>query len=241
MPIKLSVVIPCYNEKERFKDGLDHFLSYLNKQKYTWELVLINDGSIDNTLGQMKKIAKENKSVKIVSYKENKGKGYAIVQGVKHAKGQLILFSDLDHSVPITTIESFFRYFEKGYDVVIGSRRVEGSKFIKRQNLLRENLGRGFTLLVRIIIDWPIKDATCGFKAFTAQAAKKIFSSISIYGWAFDAELLFLCKKYGCKYAQAPVIWQDVKGSKVSLRRDIAGSMIGLVKIRINDLKKKYR
>ncbi len=240
MPIKLSVIIPCYNEKERFKDGLDHFLSYLNKQKYIWELILINDGSIDNTLEQMTKASKSNKYIKIVSYKKNKGKGYAIVQGVKRSKGQLILFSDLDHSVPISTVDTFFKYFEKGFDVVIGSRRVEGSKFIKKQNPLRENLGRGFTLLVRIFIDWPIKDATCGFKAFNMQAAKKLFSSISIYGWAFDAELLFLCKKYGYKYAQAPVSWQDVKGSKVSLTRDIVGSMLGLVKIRINDLKKKY-
>lgn len=241
MPIKLSVIIPCYNEKERFKNGLEHFLSYLNKQKYNWELILVNDGSKDNTLQQMTNASKRNKNIKIVSYRNNNGKGYAVVQGVKHAKGQIILFSDLDHSVPISTIESFFECFKKGFDVVIGSRRVAGSKFVKKQNPLRENLGRGFTLLVRIFVDWPIKDATCGFKAFTAQAAKKIFSSISIYGWAFDAELLFLCKKYGYTYAQAPVTWQDVKGSKVSLTKDIASSMLGLVKIRINDLKKKYR
>ncbi len=240
MQTKLSIVIPCYNEKERFKDGLEHFLNYLNKQKYTWELLLVNDGSTDNTLDQMEKAAKSNKKVKIVSYRENKGKGYAIVQGVKHSKGQLVLFSDLDHSVPISTVDTFFKYFEKGFDVVIGSRRVEGSKFIKKQNLLRENLGRGFTLLVRIFIDWPIKDATCGFKAFRNQAAKKLFSKISIYGWAFDAELLFLCKKYGYKYAQAPVTWEDVKGSKVTLTRDIVASLVGLLKIRINDLKKKY-
>lgn len=241
MQIKLSVVIPCYNEKDRLKNGITHFLDYLNKQKYAWELILVNDGSTDDTLQQMKRESKRNKNVKVVSYIKNKGKGYAICQGIKKAQGDIVIFSDIDHSVPISTIDSFFKYFEKGYDAVIGSRRVEGSKFTKHQHFLRENLGRGFTLLVRILIDWPIKDATCGFKAFKNRAAKKLFSKISIYGWAFDAELLFLCKKYGYKYVQAPVIWQDATGSKVSLTRDIAGSLIGLVKIRINEVINKYQ
>lgn len=241
MSLKLSVIIPCYNEKKRFNGGIEHFLNYLNGQKYQWEIILVNDGSSDNTLNLMKNISNKDKRIKVLSYAKNRGKGHAIKIGVEKAKGEMILFSDLDHSVPISTIESFFKYFQKGYDVVIGSRRVEGSKFLRHQHPLRENLGRGFTLLVRIFVDWPIKDATCGFKAFSQKAAKKLFSRISIYGWAFDAELLFLCKKYGYKYAQAPVVWQDVKGSKVTLTRDIAGSLFGLLKIRINDFKKKYR
>ncbi len=240
MQIKLSIIIPCYNEKERFKEGILHFLNYLNNKKYQWELILVNDGSKDETLKLMEEMSRKNENVKVISYKINKGKGHAIKVGVKKARGDIILFSDLDHSVPISTIESFFKYFNNGYQVVVGSRRVEGSKFIRKQNFLRENLGRGFTLLVRIFVDWKIKDATCGFKAFTNEAAKRIFSSVSIYGWAFDAEILFLCKKYGYKYAQAPVSWQDVKGSKVSIGKDIFGSFFGLVKIRINDAFKKY-
>lgn len=241
MSIKLSIVIPCYNEKKRLKSGINHYMSFLKTQKYKWEIILVNDGSVDNTLELMKKYSRTDKRIKVISYRKNQGKGHAVKTGMEKAKGAFVLFSDLDHSVPISTINTFFNYFKKGFDVVIGSRRVEGSKFIKKQNPLRENLGRGFTLLVRILIDWPIKDATCGFKAFTNTAAKKLFSQISIYGWAFDAELLFLCKKYGYKYAQAPVNWQDVKGSKVSLTKDIAGSLWGLVKIRINEARKKYK
>ncbi len=237
-PIKLSVIIPCYNEKGRFVEGIGHLLSYLNKQKNGWELILVNDGSSDETLNLMKEVV--NRNVKIISYAKNKGKGHAIKIGVERAKGEIILFSDLDHSVPISTIESFYKYFEKGYDVVIGSRRVKGSKFVKHQPPLRENLGRGFSFLVRILIDWQIKDATCGFKAFKKEPAKKLFSKISIYDWAFDAELLFLCKKYGFKYVQAPVVWKDEKGSKVSIARDVIGSLFGLIKIRINDINKKY-
>lgn len=241
MPIKLSVIIPCYNEKARFKEGLDHFLSYLNKQKYTWELILVNDGSTDNTLEQMTGSSKRNKNIKIVSYRENKGKGYAIVQGVKHANGQLILFSDLDHSVPISTVDTFFKYFKKGFDVVIGSRRVKGSKFLKRQSQLRENLGRGFTLLVRILIDWEVKDATCGFKAFSNQAAKKLFSHITIYDWAFDAEIIYICKSRQIPYAQAPVMWTDFRGSKVNIFKDILKSLRGLFLIRLNGFQNKYK
>ncbi len=241
MPIKLSIVVPCYNEQERLDDGLRHILSYLKQQTYSWELILVDDGSSDNTLGLIRAAAKKNKNINVISYKKNKGKGYAIVQGVKLAKGKYILFSDVDHSVPISTIGTFYKYFDEGYDAVIGSRRVKGSKLIIKQNPIRENLGRGFTLLVRLFIDWPIQDATCGFKAFTNKSAKKLFSAISIYNWAFDAELLFLCKRYGYRYKQAPVEWQDVRGSKVSLTRDIIGSFLGLVKIRINDFEKKYR
>lgn len=240
MPIKLSVIIPCYNERKRLQEGLEHYLTYLKKQKYGWELILVNDGSKDNTLNLMNKIVKKEKCVKVETYKENQGKGHAIKIGVKRAKGDIVLFSDLDHSVPISTVESFFKYFDKGASVVIGSRRVKGSKFIQRQSKIRESLGQGFTFLVRLLIDWKIKDATCGFKAFKQEAAKKLFQKITIYGWAFDAELLFLCKKYCFEYIQAPVSWRDVKGSKVSVAKDLFGSFWGLVKVRINDFTKKY-
>lgn len=241
MSIKLTVIIPCYNEEKRFQEGIRHYLAYLHRQKFSWELILVNDGSKDNTLKLMAQIAEKEKKVKVETYKENQGKGHAIKIGVQKAKGEIILFSDLDHSVPISTIESFFKFFDKGANVVIGSRRVEGSKFVQRQSRLRESLGRGFTLLVKTLIDWEIKDATCGFKAFKKEAAKKLFQKVTIYGWAFDAELLFLCKKYGYEFIQAPVSWKDVKGSKVSVAKDLLGSFLGLLKVRINDFTKKYK
>ena len=239
--IKLSVVVPCYNEEKRFQEGFNHYWLYFLKQKYPWELIFVNDGSKDNTLKLMQASAKGKSSVKVISYNENHGKGYAIVQGIKNTKGKYILFTDLDHSVSINTIESFFKYFEKGYQVVIGSRRVREAKILTHQHFLRELLGRGFTLLVRFLIDWQIKDATCGFKAFINQAAKKIFEKITIYDWAFDAEILFLCKKFKIKFAQAPVTWSNVRGTKVSLKKDILRSFLGLIKIRWNDLRGKYK
>ncbi len=240
MSIYLSVIVPCYNEELRFKRGFKHYFSYLKKQKYSWELLFVNDGSYDKTEELLKNSVKINKNVKMISYSKNKGKGYAIVKGVEKALGRYILFSDIDHSVPISTIESFFNSFERGYDVVIGSRRVIGAKFLKRQPFLREFLGRGFSALVRLLIDFKITDTTCGFKAFKNEFAKKIFQKITVYGWVFDAEIIFLCKKYGLKVSQVPVVWEDVRGSKVSVGRDIVGSLFGLLKVRINDIQNKY-
>lgn len=238
--IKLSVVVPCYNEQKRFQDGFNHYYSYLKKQKYPWELIFVNDGSTDDTLSQIQDKVKLNKSIKVVTYAKNGGKGFAIIKGIKSAKGQYILFTDLDHSVEIKTVENFFPYFEKGFKVVIGSRRVKGAKVLVHQKPVREWLGRGFTLLVNLLIVWGVRDATCGFKAFENNTAQKIFNLVRVYDWAFDAEILFICKKLNIPFAQAPVVWSDVKGSRVRLKRDVIRSFIGLFKIRLNDLSGKY-
>lgn len=238
--IKLSVVVPCYNEEKRFKEGFNHYFSYLKTLKDPWELILVNDGSSDKTQQLITSAAKKNKSIKIVTYPKNHGKGYAIIQGMKKAKGKYILFTDIDHSVDIKTIETFYPYFEQGFKVVIGSRRVKGARVLVHQKPIREWLGQGFTLLVNLIVVWGVKDATCGFKAFENKTAQKIFNLVKVYDWAFDAEILFICKKLKTPFAQAPVTWSDVKGSRVRLKRDILRSFIGLLKIRLNDLSGKY-
>lgn len=240
MAIKLSVVVPCYNEEKRFKDGFNHYFSYLSQQPFNWELIFVNDGSSDKTYEVMKKLSSGKKDIKIITYKKNRGKGYAIASGVKNAHGNYILFTDIDHSVPIQTIQNFLVYFNKGFPVVIGSRRVSGAKIIVRQHPVREFLGRGFTFLVNILVYRGVKDATCGFKAFKKEIAQKIFRKIKIYDWAFDAEILFLCKKYRIKIAQAPVSWRDVRGTKVSLKKDILRSFLGILKIHKNNLFGSY-
>src|SRR5579872_3571576 len=216
---KLSVIVPCYNEEKRFKLGFIHYYSYLKKQKYDWELILVNDGSKDKTLSLMKAETKNKKNIRILSHNKNKGKGYAIIEGVKAAKGKYILFTDLDHSVPIGTINSFFKYFDKGYKVVIGSRRIKGAKILVHQPPLRETLGRGFTFLVNVLIQWGIKDSTCGFKAFENSTAQEIFPKITVFGWAFDAEIIYIAKKLKIRIFQAPVTWSDVGGSQVRLNK----------------------
>lgn len=238
---KLTVVVPCYNEQERFKAGCAHYLNYLKNQKYDWELLFVNDGSTDDTLDLIGEVCSKNNNVRVVSYIKNMGKGYAIVQGIKNANGKYILFTDLDHSVDIKTVEIFFGYFEKGYKAVIGSRRIPGAKLLVRQKPIREFLGRGFTLLVNLLIIWGVKDATCGFKAFENGTAQKIFRKVRVFNWSFDAEILYICKKNKIAFAQAPVSWADVSGSRVKLKRDVIGSFVGLLKIRLNDIMGYYR
>lgn len=240
MSIYLSVIVPIYNERFRFVEGLEHYAAYLNKQDYSWELILVNDGSTDKTESLVKKSIRAKTHIKFVSYKKNVGKGYAIVQGVKHAKGKYILFTDIDHSVSIKTVEAFFDYFKRGYKIVIGSRRAKGARFLKKQPFLREFLGRGFSALVRLLIYWDIKDTTCGFKAFERSAAKKLFSKVTIYKWAFDAELICIARKLEYKIAQVPVEWKDARGSKVTVKKDIVNSLLDLVRIKINDFSGKY-
>lgn len=240
MNVKLSVVVPLFNENSRLEDGFIHYYSYLKQQKYKWELIFVNDGSTDNTLILLYKIKKNIPGITVLSYPENKGKGFAICQGIQKAKGDYILFADIDHSVAIETIESFFNYFNKGCSVVIGSRRVKGSIIAIHQNPLRESLGRGFTALVNMLIYPKITDATCGFKAFKNKIAKRIFQKVTIYSWAFDAEALFICRKLKIELVQAPVTWSNARGSKVSLLKDVLSSLKGIVKIRINDLIGKY-
>lgn len=240
MAIKLSVIVPCYNEQTRFKNGFNHYYSFLKKQRFSWELIFVNDGSNDKTLGLMRDYGKKDKRIKVITYHKNHGKGYAVVQGVKITKGDYILFTDIDHSVPISTINSFFLSFNEGTSVVIGSRRVRGAKILARQPKIRELLGQGFTILVRILIDFKVRDATCGFKVFKKDLAKELFPKITIYDWAFDAEVLFLCKKMKEKYIQAPVSWSEVRGSQVRLKKDVIRSLAGLVRIRFNNFKGAY-
>lgn len=236
----LSVVIPCYNEETRLKEGYSHFTEYLKKQKYDWELVMVNDGSKDSTEKILKLLSRKNKNLKIVSYKRNRGKGYAVSKGIEAAKGNYILFSDLDHSVSIDFTRSFINHLENGFDIVIASRRVKGATLKVRQKPFREFLGRSFTVLVRILIDPKIKDATCGFKMYRKNTAKNLFKRLTVFDWVFDAEILFLSKKYNFKIAQLPVVWEDAKGSKVKLAKDVISSLKNLIKIRLNDLQGKY-
>lgn len=239
MPITtpfLSVIIPLYNEENRV-GNIYEVIKYLSENKFTWELILIDDGSTDNTKEIINKF--KNNKVKIISYKKNRGKGYAIKQGMLTASGENRLFLDVDLSTPIKEFDKFLPFIGKN-DVLIGTRKGKGSKVLVHQPWLREHLGKGFTLLSQIILNVPVSDFTCGFKCFSSSCAQKIFKHSLVYRWGFDSEILFLCRRFNFSIKEIPIIWRDDARTRVKFPEDIIRSLAELIIVRINAAQNLY-
>lgn len=236
----LSVIIPLYNEANRVAN-LHRVYKYLNTKKFNWEIILVNDGSTDDTKKTLKRMLKfyPSKNTRIISYSQNKGKGFAIKTGMLASIGEYRLFTDIDLSTPIEEFNKFLPYL-KNFDVIIGSRKRTGSKVITRQPNFREQLGKGFTKLSQIILQLNITDFTCGFKCFSKIAAQEIFVRQKINRWSFDSEILFLAKKLNMKVKEIPVKWSNDPSSKVKFPNDITQSFLDLLEIRINEFNKRY-
>lgn len=235
----LSILVPAFNEALRIRPGLEKAIDFLKKQSFSWEIIIVDDGSSDETAAVVAGLSKKEKNVRLISLGRNFGKGHAIRMGVEAAGGDFIIFTDADFSVPIKLLPYFLKKLKKK-DIVYGSRRAEGAEVIKHQNFFRESLGHSFTKFSCLILGLRVSDMTCGFKGFKLRAAKKLFSVQRLNRWAFDAEVLFLAKKYKMKTLETPVIWKNVKGTKVFLLKDIFASFIDLLKIRIYDLLGAY-
>lgn len=234
----LSVIIPVYNEAARLKNIFKIF-EYLQKRPYKTELILVNDGSSDETINILKKTAQEI-NFNIISYKENKGKGYAVKTGMLKARGKYRLFTDIDLSVPIEELDNFMKLITKN-SVVLGTRRKAESKIIKHQPRIRELMGCFFTWLSQKTLGLNISDFTCGFKCFEKEAAKNIFQRARINRWGFDPEIIFIADKLGYKIYEAPVKWFHNPNTKVKFPQDIFRSLKDLLLIRLNSLRGNYR
>ncbi len=228
----LSIIIPLYNEENRLKN-LSKVYQYLDKLEKDYEVLLVNDGSIDKTGKKLKNLNKKFK-FQLISYTANYGKGFAIRSGMLAAAGEYRIFTDIDLSTPIEEFEKFMPYLKK-FDVIIGSRRKIGSNLKRRQPFIRETLGQGFTLLSRIVLNLSISDFTCGFKCFSKKAAIEIFTRQKIDRWGFDSEILFIAKKCGFKIKEVPVTWIDDPNSKVKFPQDIISSLIDLSRVRVSN------
>lgn len=231
----LSVIIPVFNESKRL-DNLDKVISYLESKKdLKSEIVVVNDGSTDETLSLLKKL----KEMKIISYNKNRGKGFAVKTGMLGASGDYRLFLDVDLSTPIEELEKVLQQIPK-FGVIIGSRKTDSAKVLVKQSFLRENLGKGFTKLSQIILQVGVSDFTCGFKCFSKEAAEAIFNKVRVDRWGFDSEVLFLSKKYGYTVKEVPVSWANDKNTKVRFPQDIFNSFAELITIRLNNFLGKY-
>ncbi len=236
----ISVIIPAYNEEKRIRESLITIQKYLDEQTYSTELIIVDDGSSDQTSVISKECLNGNQNHRIIHYSPNRGKGYAVKKGVLDAEGAYIAFMDADLSTPIDELEPFIKTLQSGYDVVIGTRKNKEAKVCKKQPFFRELLGKGFTLLSNILLVRGISDITCGFKAFRKEAGQDIFRRQLIDNWSFDAETLFLANQLGYKVKEVPVTWYDALGTKVRLGRDVLGSLKGILQIRMNHLLNNY-
>lgn len=238
---RLSIVIPLYNETKRLPKSAPTLIQFFAGQPYTYEFVFVDDGSSDNTADLARDLFGMVPNTRVIESKPNRGKGHAVKVGMLAARGEMRLFCDADLSTPLDEIDKFWPFLEKGYKVVIGSRKMKGAHIDRHQPWWRENLGKVFTWLTNHIATKDISDITCGFKIFAADATEKIFSRSVIDDWSFDAEVLFIAQRLGYRIKEVPVSWHDTPGTKVRLIKDAARSLQGLMRIRMNSIRGKYR
>lgn len=217
--MKLSVIIPAYNEEKRLAKTLEDIDRYLRKQDYEYEIIVVNDGSKDRTAEVVKQMMSKVRNLKLIDNKVNKGKGGVVRQGLLEARGEVRLFTDADNSTSIDHVEKMWPEFERGFDIVIGSRDIKGAVLDPPQPWYRRILGDIFNLLVQVIVGlWGIWDTQCGFKAFTQKVVEDIIPKCKIDRWAFDPEILILAKKKGYKIKEVPVRWVNDPHSKVKFK-----------------------
>jgi dolichyl-phosphate beta-glucosyltransferase len=236
-----SIIIPAYNEGMRVSATLERVLAYIAEQGWEAEVIAVNDGSRDNTAEIIRGFAERNPRLQLLENPGNRGKGYSVRNGMLHAQGEILLFSDADLSSPIEEAEKLFAEITAGADIAIGSRWLRSDLQTQRQPLFRQLFGRTFNLMLRITLGLNFKDTQCGFKAFTRRAASTIFRLQQIERWGFDPELLYLAKKFGLKVAEVPVAWAHSEGTRISPLRDGTKMFLEMLKIRWNAVCGKYR
>ena len=233
--MRLSIVVPVYNEAERLPRSLEKMISFFRKKKISFEVVVVNDGSTDGSEDIISKYQQKYREIVTVRYSANRGKGYAVRRGVAKSCGELILFSDADLSTPISEFEKFLKPIQAGYDIVIGSRRKKGADIRIHQPLHRRILGIGFGALTELAFLRGIKDSQCGFKLFRSDIAKEAFKKQTVDGFSFDVELLYIArKKLKARIKEIPVVWRDsARHSKVRVRKETFRMLKDLYKIKV--------
>ncbi len=240
--IYLSVVIPAYREEKRITKTLLDIDQYLSEQKYSYEIVVVNDGSPDNTAEVVSKFSELIKNLRLIDNEKNHGKGWVVKQGMLEAKGEIRLFMDADNATTIEHFEKMMPLFEQGHQVVIGSRDkkdAQGAKQTVPQSFLKRQLGNLGNLLIQLVAVPGIWDTQCGFKAFSQKATEDIFSRLKIDRWGFDIEALALAKKLGYKIGIIPVNWINSPDSTVNLKGYL-NTFRELFKIKWNLIRGKY-
>jgi dolichyl-phosphate beta-glucosyltransferase len=229
---KLTVVIPAYNEATRLGKHLSGVMEYLAKNYPGYELILVDDGSSDNTAKIISTAIRNNSRAKLISYTPNRGKGFAVKTGVLASHGDIVLFMDADLSTPLSEIPRILKMLD-GTDIVIGSRGKTDSKISKRPPLYRQLASTLFDQIKFTMVGLrEFSDTQCGFKVFRGDVARKLFGQSQIDRFMFDAEILFLAQRAKYKIREMPVSWADAPGSHVRFWEGIVNMFRDLWRIR---------
>ncbi len=239
---ELSIIIPAFNEEKRLRDSLEEILEKAGAVFPAIELIVVDDGSTDETAAIAESFIKAgNTPGRVIRIPENRGKGFAVKKGLLCASGSLALMTDADLSTPIEELERLVLLLEqRKADAVIGSRGLSASDVRVHQPWYREYGGKAFNFFVRGITSLPYRDTQCGFKLFNLSSCRGIIEQLRIDRFAFDVEILFLAEKAGLKVVEEPVIWRHSEGSKVNMLPDSVRPFLALLRIRWDYLRGRY-
>jgi dolichyl-phosphate beta-glucosyltransferase len=238
----LSIVIPAYNEALRVGSTLEKVRQYAETRNYPCELVLVDDGSQDETPQILESFQEHYPKARVLRNEPNRGKGFTVRRGVLEARGEFVLFTDADLSAPIEETNKLLAALEtSGADAAVGSRALDRRLIGIHQPWRREMAGRVFNLLVRLFTGLKIRDTQCGLKLFRRATTRRAFELQRVTGFGFDPELLFLIQYLGGRIVEVPVRWNDSPATKVHFLRDSTRMFLDLVALRWRALTGRYR
>lgn len=235
----LSIVIPAFNEQDRIVDTLDHLTGYLSQQDYDWEIIVVDDGSSDATIETVEN--KNATNTRVIAYQPNRGKGHAVRTGMQKAIGDYRIFYDADASTPIDQVEKLWPLFDQDVDIVIGSRSMKESDVQIHQAWYRENMGRIYNVMLRMLALTTFPDTQCGFKGFTKYACDIVLPRQTIEGFAFDAELLYIAHIHKLNIGQVPVTWINSPHTTLNAGSDSAQMILETLRVRWNAILGRYQ
>jgi len=215
--IFLSIVIPAYNEGRRLPRTLRETIKYLSAQTLASEIIVITDGSTDDTIAVAESFSDEFPNLKVIAFKQNKGKGFAVKAGLQAATGKYRLFMDADYAVPIEYVDQFLEQANKGYEIVIASRALKDSKLSMQQSFARRSFGQAFGIIQKAVLGMPFVDTQCGFKLFSAHAVETIIPLVTYDCAYFDAELLYVAHRLKTNVQEVGVEWHHDQETRLPI------------------------